>query len=80
MDFKLNRITEMLEVIQKKLPSQYVSAVVKKLRRYVKGLADLEDILLLEWFIQTAKVEIGLEWKELFWVIEQLGRRKDKLK
>lgn len=38
----------------------------------------MEDILLMEWFVRGAEVEIGLDWKEMFWVVEQLGKRREE--
>lgn len=50
---------------------------MKKIGRYLSNMADLEDILLMEWFLNNAGVEVGLDWKEMFWAIEQLGKRRE---
>lgn len=65
-------------MIQSQSPNQYLKAIIKKLKRYIRGTGDLEDILLMEWFVRGAEVEIGLDWKEMFWVVEQLGKRREE--
>lgn len=60
----------MLKVIYKKTPNNFISLIIKKIGRYLSEMIDIEDILMLSWFIEQSQLEVGLDWKELFQTIE----------
>ncbi len=43
----MNRVREVLEVIGGHLPNPYTVVIAKKIERYMRGEAELEDILML---------------------------------
>jgi hypothetical protein len=60
----------MLKVIYKNTPNNFISLIIKKIGRYLSEMIDIEDILMLSWFIEQSQLEVGLDWKELFQTIE----------
>lgn len=67
-------------MIDGKYPHRYLKAIAGKLEEYQKRSINMEDILLFEMLIVKGEPHPDLNWKELFWVIKELMRLKERIR